>query len=81
MTQIEILNELKHFSLGERIKIIDETLHSVVEDLKKKEPYLTRTEKRKNLEKAAKALLSEYKSNPELTSFTSLNGNDFYEQR
>lgn len=79
MTQIEILNELKHFSLGERIKIIDKTLHSIVEELKQNKPSLSRVEKKKKLTKAAMALLTEYKSNPELKSFTLLDGNDFYE--
>ena len=79
MTQTEILNKLKHFSLKERIKIIDETLHSVVEELKKNEPSLSKAEKKERLAKAAKALLSEYKSNSELTSFTVLDGNKFYE--
>jgi hypothetical protein len=77
MTQVEILEELKKFTIPERLTIVEAALRLIREDLQVGQP-LTRTERRRQLAAAAEALLPDYAAGAELTVFTGLDGEDFY---
>jgi hypothetical protein len=80
MKQTEILKELKKLSPEERLKVIDDAIHLLQEDLHQMEQPLTRMERKRRLSMAAKALLPDYKKDEELTSFTALDSEDFHAQ-
>ncbi|MGV3538251.1 MAG: hypothetical protein ACO1OQ_00480 [Rufibacter sp.] len=70
MGTTEILREIKRLPVDKRLKIVEQTLKSIRE-----------TENKSQLEKAADALSSDYASDNELTAFTQLDLEDFYETR
>ena len=76
--QSGILKELKRLSPQERLKVIDDAIHLLQEDLHHMEKPLARRERKRRLTAAAKALLSDYKKDDELISFTALDGEDFH---
>jgi len=78
MTQTDILEELKKLTPAERLTIIEAALHLLREDLQQGEQSLTQTKKRQQLALAAKALLSDYTEDRELTIFTTLDNEDFH---
>ena len=66
----EILIAIKKLPVSERILIVEKTLKNIREAALKK-----------NLESAAEALLEDYKSDRELTAFSSIDFESFYEAR
>ena len=78
MTQVEVLEELKRFTIPERITIIEATLRLIREDLQQVRQSLARSERRRQLAAAAEALLPDYAAGGELTVFTALDSEDFY---
>ena len=80
MKQSEILKELRKLSPQQRLKVIDDAIHLLQEDLHQMEQPLTRMEKKRQLTAAAKALLPDYKKDDELISFTALDSEDFHAQ-
>jgi hypothetical protein len=78
MTQVEILEELKKFTISERLTIVEAALRLIREDLQQVGQPLTQTERRRQLAAAAEALLPDYAAGGELTVFTALDGEDFY---
>jgi hypothetical protein len=77
MTQAQILEELKKLTPAERLVVIEAALGLIREDLQRVE--LPRVQARKQeLAAAAQALLSDYTSDSELTSFKVLDGEDFH---
>jgi hypothetical protein len=78
MTQVEILEELKKFTVSERLTIVETALRLIREDLQQMEHPLARTERKRQLVAAAKALLPDYTTDGELTIFTALDSEDFY---
>jgi hypothetical protein len=81
MTQVELLEELKKFTIPERLTIAEVALRLIREELQQGEQPLTRTERERQLAAAAEALLPDYAVGGELTVFTALDGEDFYAQR
>lgn len=69
MTTTTIIHELERMSLSDKLFVIEHTIKSI------------RTEKEKKLKTAVEALYSEYKNNKELTAFTALDNQPFYETR
>jgi hypothetical protein len=65
----EILREIKKLPYAERLVIVEETLKII-----KEEPD-------KSLEKGVQEMESEYKTNKDLTAFSSLDKDDFYEAK
>ena len=80
MKQSEILKELRKLSPQQRLKVIDDAIHLLQEDLHQMEQPLTRMERKRQLTAAAKALLPDYKKDDKLISFTALDGEDFHVQ-
>ncbi|MCK4417135.1 MAG: hypothetical protein KAV99_03105 [Candidatus Latescibacteria bacterium] len=82
MSQVEILKELKKLPTKERLAIMEAVLHLIREDLQQVEQQpLVRVEKKRQLARAAEALLPDYAPGGELTIFTALDSEKFYEQR
>lgn len=75
MTQVEVLEELTKFSIAERLAVAEAALRLIRQDL---EQTLTPAERKQKLTAAAEALLSDYVTGDELTSFTALDSEDFY---
>lgn len=70
MGKKEILRAIEKLSVSDRMLIVEKTLKSIRE-----------TALRKNMEKAAEALLEDYNSDKELTAFTAIDFESFYEAR
>ena len=77
MTRIEILEELRKLTTAERLVILEAALHMVREDVQQMEWPLVQTEKKQQLAAAAEALLPDYAAGGELTTFTTLDSEDF----
>ena len=71
MTTETLLNKIKTLPVNERIFLVEKALESIRNDMPSK----------KNLSNAAKKLATEYRNNKELTSFTSLDSEGFYETK
>jgi len=66
----EIIKAIKKLPVSQRILIIEQTLKTIREN-----------ETGKQMEKAATTLLRDYENNSELTEFTALDYEAFYEAR
>jgi len=77
MIQVDIVEELKRFTISERLEIIEAALRLIREDLQQAGQPLAQTERRRELTAAAEALLPDYAAGGELTIFTSLDSEDF----
>jgi hypothetical protein len=71
MTNTKIVEEINRLPLSEQIYIVEIVLKNIRRE----------TETTPSLAEGAKALLHDYENNRELTAFTSLDGEDFYESR
>ena len=69
MTTENIIRELDKLPLTEKLLVIERTLKSI------------RTEKQKSLKTAVDTLYNDYKNDKELTVFTQLDNEPFYETR
>ena len=69
MTPSKIIRELERLPLAEKLFVIERTIKSI------------RTEKEKSLKTALDTLYDDYKSDKELTEFTKLDNEPFYETR
>ncbi|MEW5694019.1 MAG: hypothetical protein AB1765_12070 [Candidatus Hydrogenedentota bacterium] len=76
MTTIEIINQLRRLNSDELINIIENAV--AVLESKIQSSNKTKNRSKKQLFKAAKKLVSEYKNNSELTAFTLIDGDEFY---
>lgn len=70
MKTSEIIKEIKKLPIRKRIYVIEKTIYSI----RKEEEEI-------ELDQAAEALSDEYKTNKDLTAFTSIDFEDFYETR
>jgi hypothetical protein len=80
MTHAEILEQIKKLSLKERFEVIDAAIHLLRDELTPRVRFLTPEDRKRLLSKGADALLQDYETDPELTSFTALDGEDFHAQ-
>ena len=69
MTTATIIRELDKLPLTDKLMVIERTLKSI------------RTEKEKNLKTAVERLYDDYKNDKDLTAFTQLDNEPFYETR
>ena len=69
MTTATIIRELERLPLNDKLLIIERTLRSI------------RTEKEKSLKLAVDQLYDDYRNDSELTAFTQLDSDSFYEAR
>ena len=75
MTNSEIIDQLKQLTTAERLAVIEAATRLIREDLS--HPDANERAKDKEMALAATALLADYQSDPELTAFTSLDGDNF----
>lgn len=66
----DILREIENLPLQERILVIEKALKS-----------LRKEENKRELRRAARELLAEYRSDKDLTAFTDIDMENFYEPR
>ena len=78
MTYTEMLETL---TLTERLALMEAALHLMREELQQREQQPATDERTAQLAAAAQALLPDYATDTELTSFTDLDSEDFYEAR
>ena len=78
MTQIDVMEALKRFTIPERLTVVEASLRLIREDLQHVERPPIRLERKRQLTAAAEALLPDYKGDGELTAFTALDSEDFY---
>jgi len=70
MQESKILEEILKLPIAKQLYVVEKTMNSI------------RAEEEKNeMERAAEILLSEYEENEELTIFTQIDFDDFYEAR
>ena len=69
MTTTTLIQEINRLPLPDKLLVVEQTLKSI------------RAEKAKQLNEAVDALHDEYKTNIELTAFTNLDKEPFYEAR
>ena len=81
MMYTEMLETLKKLTLTERLALMEAALHLMREELQQREQPPAIDEKTARLAAAAQALLPDYTTDTELTSFTDLDSEDFYEAR
>lgn len=70
MSAYEIIHEISHHPISRRIFIVERTLKSIREK-----------EENDNIEKAVKVLHNDYATNKNLTEFSDIEFDDFYEAR
>ena len=70
MRTTELIKEIKRLPLQKRIFIIQKTLHSIRQE-----------EEMNQMKKAVDILLEDYKTDSELTAFTDIDYEEFYEVR
>ena len=70
MRTSEIIKEIQNLSIQKRIYVLEKTIHSIRQQ-----------EDANQMRKAAETLYSDYKSDKELTVFTTLDFENFYEAR
>lgn len=70
MNTEEIINEIKKLSVKEKLQIIENTAKTIQAD-----------DEKVQMEKAADQLYADYKNDAELTAFSDLDFEDFYETR
>lgn len=81
MTYTDILEALKKLTLAEQLALMEATLRLMRDELQQHEPPPAEQDRAQQLAAAATALLPDYTSDSELTSFTALDSEDFYEAR
>ena len=78
MTQTQLLNEFRQLSLQQQLEVIQAALRILAEHFQMIDPRANGSKGHKSLAEAASLLLSDYQKDPELTSFTALDGEPVY---
>ena len=81
MTYAEMLEELKKLTPTERLTLMEVVLQLMREELQHRVQPVAAGDRAQQLAAAAQALLLDYTTDSELTSFTALDSEDFYEAR
>ena len=79
MTLADVSVELQHMTIAERLELIEMTLGLIRRDLQPQQPpHITpASDARARMAAAALLLRDDYETDPELTAFTALDGEDF----
>jgi hypothetical protein len=72
MNTTQLIDEINHLSLADKLYIMELIVQSIRKETQSHSS---------DLEKAASLLLPDYNEDKELTAFTDLNGDDFYETK
>ena len=79
MTQLEIIEEINKLTSIEQLEVIKTVLQTVQTESEQTKNLLKREVLRQQLEVSAQLMLNDYLNDEELTIFTALDGEDFYE--
>ena len=71
MSTTQLLSEINQLPLPERLRLVEMAIHSIRQA----------TPAKPDMAEAAQLLLADYQSDPELTAFTALDQESFYEAR
>lgn len=77
MTRSAILQELETLPISDRLAIAEAALRSIRQEMQGQDDALDLPERKRQLATAAEALLQDYETDSELTSFTALDAEDF----
>lgn len=66
----DIIKEIQRLPVSKRIYVVEKTIHSI-----------RKQEDKNNIKKAADTLYADYKADNELTAFTNLDFENFYEAK
>jgi hypothetical protein len=77
MAHIDVLAELKNLTATERLRVAEEALQLVRQELEGRQLLRTQSERTQQLTAAAAALQGDYAAADELTVFTTLDREDF----
>lgn len=69
MTTTQLLSEINRLPLPERLRLVELAIHSIRQETPAQPP----------MAEAAQQLLADYQSDADLTAFTALDGESFYE--
>lgn len=72
MSSVQIINEIAKLSLVEKLRVVEVVLHNIREEEEKSALQLS---------EAARILLNDYLNDEELTLFTAIDHEDFYETK
>ena len=75
MTRADILREIQALPVPERFEILESLARLLQQPSQERQPVGTTA---RSLAAAAEALRSDYQTDPELTAFTALDGEDFH---
>jgi hypothetical protein len=76
MKTTEILQVLPYLTISDRLKIAEVALHLIQQE----QQGLTKQQQRQQMAIAAMTAVSDYSTDKELTVFTELDGEDFYDE-
>jgi len=74
----EVVSELRTWTLEERLEVAEELLRGIRSEIGDGSSRSRRGEVRRQMKKAASALVRDYSDDEELTAFTVLDGEDFH---
>jgi hypothetical protein len=77
MTRADVITELKKLSTTERLRVAEEALQLVRQELERAASLCPQSERAQRLAAAADALRDDYADGGELSVFTSLDSEDF----
>jgi hypothetical protein len=80
MTQAQILNEFEQLSVEQQLEILAAAVRIIQRNVQHSDWPAPISNPKEQLAEAANALLIDYREDAELTSFTVLDGEDFYVQ-
>jgi len=81
MTSTQILDEIRKLPAAERLRVAETILREAQTPLRPLESESDIQARQQQLCAAAEALLQDYLNDPELTAFTSLDGEEVHEAR
>lgn len=79
MSQTEVLESLKWMTPFERLAVVEAALKLLREDIEPDNHSMAEEDIEKQMAAAAEAVRWDYENDPELTAFTALDGEDFYD--
>jgi vacuolar-type H+-ATPase subunit E/Vma4 len=81
MTSIQFLSEIRKLPAAERLQVVETILQEIRKDLQQLTDKRDTRALQQQMRAAAEVLLQDYLNDPELTVFTSLDGEEVHEAR
>ncbi len=82
MSQMEIIEEIRKLPIQDRVRVAEATIKLIGEDLVRRRRTIPDKEKiEQQMERAAELLKDDHAPGGELTEFTALDAEDFYDEK